>query len=325
MRIAIIGSGISGLTCAYLLSRRHQVTVFEADSWIGGHTHTVDVSCGGRTYAIDTGFIVFNDWTYPHFIRLLDRLGVASQPTEMSFSVHDPASGLAYNGHSLNTLFAQRRNLLSVGFWGMLRDILRFNREALADLDGQRQLAHATLGEYLHVGATASASSSTTSSPWARRSGRCRAVTCLPFRWRFSCASAATTVCCRSTSARSGGSSRGLAQLPGTAMQTLRRPVTPGVQGLPGGTRRRRGDPAQCRRHRALRQCRVRLPQRPGAGLAGSAEHPRAQGARGYPLCQQRRGAAYRYSPVATHQGSLGQLELSPGRAPQAPAARPTT
>ncbi|QXI49926.1 FAD-dependent oxidoreductase [Pseudomonas anuradhapurensis] len=152
MRIAIIGSGISGLTCAYLLSRRHQVTVFEADSWIGGHTHTVDVSCGGRTYAIDTGFIVFNDWTYPHFIRLLDRLGVASQPTEMSFSVHDPASGLAYNGHSLNTLFAQRRNLLSVGFWGMLRDILRFNREALADLDGQRQLAHATLGEYLHVG-----------------------------------------------------------------------------------------------------------------------------------------------------------------------------
>lgn len=152
MRIAIIGSGIAGLTCAYLLSRKHEVTVFEAAGWVGGHTHTVDVVWRGERHAIDTGFIVFNDWTYPHFIRLLEQLGVASQPTQMSFSVHDPLSGLEYNGHDLNTLFAQRRNLLSPGFWGMLRDILRFNRQSLADLEQQRIEPTTTLGAYLDEG-----------------------------------------------------------------------------------------------------------------------------------------------------------------------------
>ena len=132
MKIAIIGSGISGLTCAYLLNRQHDITVFEASDWVGGHSHTVDVEVKGERFAIDTGFIVFNDWTYPNFILLLDQLGVASQPTEMSFSVRDPKSGTEYNGNNLNSLFAQRRNLLSPGFWGMLRDILRFNREAHA-------------------------------------------------------------------------------------------------------------------------------------------------------------------------------------------------
>ena len=151
MRIAIIGSGIAGLTCAHLLSRQHALTVFEAADWVGGHTHTVDVNWGGQQYALDTGFIVFNDWTYPHFIRLLEHLGVASRPTQMSFAVHDPASGLEYNGHNLDTLFAQRRNLLSPGFWGMLRDILRFNRQALADLDNRRIEEDTTLGSYLRT------------------------------------------------------------------------------------------------------------------------------------------------------------------------------
>ncbi|MCU0122910.1 FAD-dependent oxidoreductase [Pseudomonas vlassakiae] len=149
MRIAIIGSGIAGLTCAHLLSRRHAVTVFEAADRVGGHTHTVDVHWRGQQYAVDTGFIVFNDWTYPQFIRLLQHLGVRSRVTEMSFSVHDPLSGFEYNGHDLLSLFAQRRNLLSPGFWGMLRDVLRFNRQALADLDQQRIDGATTLGSYL--------------------------------------------------------------------------------------------------------------------------------------------------------------------------------
>ncbi|MBC3372621.1 FAD-dependent oxidoreductase [Pseudomonas sp. SWRI92] len=149
MRIAIIGSGISGLTCAYLLSRQHQITLFEADDRIGGHTHTVDVEWQGRRYAVDTGFIVYNDWTYPNFIRLMDQLGVASRPTEMSFSVHDPACGQEYKGHTLNSLFARRRNLLSPGFWGMLLDILRFNRQATADLLAHRIDATTRLGDYL--------------------------------------------------------------------------------------------------------------------------------------------------------------------------------
>ncbi|MBU2294590.1 MAG: FAD-dependent oxidoreductase [Gammaproteobacteria bacterium] len=149
MKIAIIGSGIAGLTSAYLLNRNHDITVFEAGDWIGGHTHTVDVQVAGQSYAVDTGFIVFNDWTYPNFIRLLSQLGVGFKATEMSFSVSDPVSGVEYNGHNLNSLFAQRRNLLSPKFWGMVRDILRFNREALNDLNQQRIASDMTLGDYL--------------------------------------------------------------------------------------------------------------------------------------------------------------------------------
>jgi predicted NAD/FAD-binding protein len=152
MKIAIVGSGIAGLTCAYLLNRRHEVTVFEAGDWVGGHTHTVPVTVDGRQYAVDTGFIVFNDWTYPNFIRLLSQLGVAFKPTEMSFSVTDPDTGLEYNGNNLNSLFAQRSNLFSPGFWGMLRDILRFNKEAQRDLVELRIAADTTLDEYLKAG-----------------------------------------------------------------------------------------------------------------------------------------------------------------------------
>lgn len=149
MKIAIIGSGIAGLTSAYLLQREHDITVFEAQDWIGGHTHTVPVRLDGREYAVDTGFIVFNDWTYPNFIQLLQQLAVGFKPTEMSFAVSDPDTGVEYNGHDLNSLFAQRRNLLSPRFWGMIRDILRFNKEALRDLEQGRIAADTTLGQYL--------------------------------------------------------------------------------------------------------------------------------------------------------------------------------
>ena len=130
MKLAVIGSGISGLVAAYLLAPDHDLTVFEANDYIGGHTHTHRCEQAGRAYAVDTGFIVFNDKTYPNLIRLLDRLGVASQPSEMSFSVRCEASGLEYNGRSLNGLFIQRSNLVRPGFYRMVRDIFRFYRDA---------------------------------------------------------------------------------------------------------------------------------------------------------------------------------------------------
>ena len=126
--IAIIGSGISGLTCAYTLAPRHNISVFEANDYIGGHTHTVQVEKNGEKSAIDTGFIVFNDRTYPHFIKLIEDLGVKYRPTEMSFSVTNKRMDLEYNGNNLNTLFAQRSNLLRPRFWSMIKDIVRFNQ-----------------------------------------------------------------------------------------------------------------------------------------------------------------------------------------------------
>ncbi len=131
MKLAIVGTGIAGMTAAHLLHQDHDLTIFEAGAYIGGHTNTVEVEQQGRSYAVDTGFIVFNDWTYPNFIALLDRLGVASQPSDMSFSVRCVQTGLEYNGTSLNSLFAQRRNLLRPSFYRMIRDILRFNRDSL--------------------------------------------------------------------------------------------------------------------------------------------------------------------------------------------------
>ncbi len=149
MKVAIIGSGISGLTCAYLLQQVADIQLFESAPNIGGHTATKDVVVDGKSYAIDTGFIVFNDWTYPNFIRLMDELGVKSKPTEMSFSVTSELSGLEYSGSSLNTLFAQRRNFFKLSFYGMLRDIVRFNREAVEDLDAGLVSEKTSLGDYL--------------------------------------------------------------------------------------------------------------------------------------------------------------------------------
>ncbi len=150
MRIAVIGSGIAGLASSWLLAPRHEVTLFEANAYLGGHTHTHEIAVGGRDFAVDSGFIVFSPRHYPLFSALLDELGVASQPTTMSFAVHNAASGLEYNATRLDTLFCQRRNLFAPRFLGMVRDLLRFYREAPALLG--RGDPGPTLGEYLAAG-----------------------------------------------------------------------------------------------------------------------------------------------------------------------------
>ena len=133
MRIAIIGSGVSGLTAAHLLSAQHEVTLYEAEERLGGHAHTYVVKEDEGEYPVDTGFLVYNEVTYPHFIRLLDELGVASRESTMSFSYTDRSIGLEWKGTNLNTIFAQRRNLARPRFVRMVLDILAFNR-TLRDL-----------------------------------------------------------------------------------------------------------------------------------------------------------------------------------------------
>lgn len=147
MRIAVVGSGIAGLASAWLLSREHRVTIFEANAYFGGHTHTHDVEQGGVRYRIDSGFIVHNPRNYPLLTRLFDHLGVASHDTTMGFSVHSEGSGLEYNTTTLDSLFCQRRNLWSPRFLEMVRDLIRFYREAPALLGEPNDSR--TLGDYL--------------------------------------------------------------------------------------------------------------------------------------------------------------------------------
>lgn len=148
-RIAVIGSGIAGLTSAYLLSRQHEVSLYEANDYLGGHTHTQQVDVAGRTYPVNTGFIVFNDWTYPNFIKLMTELGVKSEDSDMSFSVRCENTGLEYNGTSLNSLFAQRSNLFKPAFLRMVKDILRFNRETTEAVRTGNLDEQISLGDYI--------------------------------------------------------------------------------------------------------------------------------------------------------------------------------
>jgi predicted NAD/FAD-binding protein len=147
MRIAVIGTGIAGMVAAYLLAPDHDLVVFEANDYMGGHTHTIEVQVAGRTYAVDTGFIVFNESTYPHFVTLLRRLGVSWQPTNMSFSVQNAAAGLEFGFRTLRGVFAQPQNLWRPAFLRLLWDIWRFRRESpeLARDESYR----ISLGEYL--------------------------------------------------------------------------------------------------------------------------------------------------------------------------------
>lgn len=127
-KVAVIGSGISGMTLAHLLKDTFDVTLLEKNNYIGGHTATIDIELNGQDVAVDTGFIVFNDRTYPNFLKLLAKIGISRQETEMSFSVRNLETGLEYNGHSFTTLFAQKRNIFRPKFWKLLADIVRFNK-----------------------------------------------------------------------------------------------------------------------------------------------------------------------------------------------------
>jgi predicted NAD/FAD-binding protein len=147
MKIAVVGTGISGLTAAYLLHPEHEITVFEAQDRIGGHTVTSQIGENGGSLAVDAGFIVYNEANYPNFVKLLSRLGVETQPSSMSFSVRCDRTGLEYAGTNLNTLFAQRSNLFNPRFYGLLGEILRFNRAATKALGNGPS---GTLGEFLH-------------------------------------------------------------------------------------------------------------------------------------------------------------------------------
>lgn len=150
MRVAIVGTGIAGLTVAHYLHRRHELTLFEAANYVGGHTNTVEVNDPTGPVAVDTGFIVYNETAYPNFCRLLGELGVESKPSSMSFAVSCSKTGIEYAGNSLNSLFCQRANLLRPWFHRMIFEIFRFNRT------GRRRLAaddvNGTLGDYLRAG-----------------------------------------------------------------------------------------------------------------------------------------------------------------------------
>ena len=147
MKIAIIGSGISGLTAAHLLHKQHDITILEANDYIGGHTHTHQIEVDKKKWLIDSGFIVYNENTYPNFIKLLQKLKVDTQKTSMGFSVKAPGQKLEYSGGSLNSLFAQRLNLFRPSFLMMLKDILRFNRISVAKLNNLNEST--TIYEFL--------------------------------------------------------------------------------------------------------------------------------------------------------------------------------
>ena len=133
-KIAIVGTGISGLACAHFLKGDSDLTLFEKDDRIGGHSNTVEVPENGQMLPLDTGFMVYNEVTYPHLTRLFKELDVATKPTEMSFSVQHARAGIEFNGGSVNLLFSQRKNLLSPRFWKMLLQINRFNKETVEEL-----------------------------------------------------------------------------------------------------------------------------------------------------------------------------------------------
>ena len=149
MKIAVVGSGISGLSLAWMLSQKHQVSLFEQNPKLGGHSNTVEIDYFGKQIAVDTGFIVFNHRTYPNLVKLFKQLGVACEKSSMSFGVKDCDSGLEYCGSSISGLFAQKTNLLNSAFLGMLADIVKFNCKARKAIEQQRLSPKTSLSAFL--------------------------------------------------------------------------------------------------------------------------------------------------------------------------------
>ncbi len=174
-RIAVIGSGISGMSAAYLLSRRHQVTLLERETRLGGHTHTHNIDTSAWPLPIDTGFIVHNDHTYPNLIRLLGKLGVERQLSDMSFSVACMKTGYEFSSRGLGGFFSQPRNFIRPRHYGLLLQIARFNREAPKVLDDPPEAPSRWVSGYAST-ASAGSSAATISIQWPRPCG--------PHRWK---------------------------------------------------------------------------------------------------------------------------------------------
>ena len=320
MKIAIIGTGIAGNVAALKLHRAHDITVYEAGGHVGGHTHTHRIELDGEVQHVDTGFIVFNDRTYPHFIALLAELGVASHDSAMSFSVRNEHSGLEYNGTSLNSLFAQRRNLVRPSFLRMLRDILRFNREAprLLDADGDE----ITLGDYLaeHRYSRQFLDDYLVPMGAAIWSTDPQRMLGFPARFfvRFMHNHGMLTVNDRPTWRVV---TRRLGALRRAAGRAVAPPHPPALRGHAGAApdRRRVGQRAG-RADRALRPRVLRLPCRPGAARAGRPVAGGARDPRRAAVPAQRGRAAHRHLAAAAAPAGLGGLELP--RAARAGATR---
>ena len=304
----------------------HEVTVFEAGSHVGGHTNTVDVDWQGRRFAVDTGFIVFNDWTYPRFIALLNELGVEYQSSNMSFSLRDERNGLEYNGTSVNTLFAQRLNALRPSFLRMIADILRFNRRS-------RAAARRATTTRLRLATTSTRIGYSRAfreqfivpmgmSIWSATE---RAMLSFPARFfvEFFDKHGFLNVDDRPVwQAVKGGSREYMRKLaaPLAASHPAQHRRSPACSAMRAGVARSHGRGGG----RAFRPCVLRLPQRPGAAASSKTRPPRRQRDPGRVSVPGKRSRpAHRCAPAAAHAARARGLELSSAGTSRQRDARP--